>query len=310
MGKRDKKPYLRKRILYFYGRVWARFAIRLPQWLSLKYLYFVAGVFGKIGFYLMRKRRQIAYHNLQIAFGNSKTKWECDEIVKTIFRDTAKNVLEVAKLIYADPNFLKEIISIDGLEYLDNALSQGKGVVAISAHMGNFILIGPRLTLEGHRFNLILRNPKDKILAKTLSDIRINVGLDSIPDKPRRMCAAKSLASLKKNSILYLQIDQNASSQDLWVDFFGWLVPTFRGPVVFSFRTGAPILPMFIVRDASNHHKLIIKPPFKLINTENKEDDILQNTAKLTKLLEFYIKQYPSQWWWFHRRWKKAKKNN
>ncbi len=310
MERRDKKPYLRKRILYFCGRIWARFAIRLPQWLSLKSLYFVADIFGKIGFCLMRKRRQIAYHNLQIAFGNSKTKRECDEIVKTIFRDTAKNVLEVAKLIYADPNFLKEIISIDGLEYLDNALSQGKGVVAISAHMGNFILIGPRLTLEGHRFNLILRNPKDNILAKTLSDIRIKIGLDSIPDKPRRTCVAKSLTSLKNNSILYLQIDQNASSQDLWVDFFGWLVPTFRGPVVFSFRTGAPILPMFIIRDASNHHKLIIKPPFKLINTENKEEDILQNTAKLTKLIESYIKQYPSQWWWFHRRWKKAKKNN
>lgn len=310
MERRDKKPYLRKRILYFCGRIWARFAIRLPQWLSLKSLYFVADIFGKIGFCLMRKRRQIAYHNLQIAFGNSKTKRECYEIVKTIFRDTAKNVLEVAKLIYADPNFLKEIISIDGLEYLDNALSQGKGVVAISAHMGNFILIGPRLILEGHRFNLILRNPKDNILAKTLSDIRIKIGLDSIPDKPRRTCVAKSLASLKKNSILYLQIDQNASSQDLWVDFFGWLVPTFRGPVVFSFRTGAPILPMFIIRDASNHHKLIIKPPFKLINTENKGEDILQNTAKLTKLIESYIKQYPSQWWWFHRRWKKAKKNN
>ncbi|MCK5187467.1 MAG: lysophospholipid acyltransferase family protein [Deltaproteobacteria bacterium] len=310
MGRRDKKPYLRKRILYFCGRIWARFAIRLAKWLPLKYLHFVAGIFGKIGFYLMKKRRQIAYHNLQIAFGNSKTKSECDEIVKTIFRDTAKNVLEVAKLAYTDPAFLRELISIDGLEYLDNALSQGKGVVALSAHMGNFPIIGPRLILEGYRFNLILRNPKDKILAKTLSDIRIKLGLDSIPDKPRSMCAAKSLASLKKNSILYLQIDQNASSQDLWVDFFGWLVPTFRGPVVFSFRTGAPILPMFIIRDASNHHKLIIKPPFKLINTENKEDDILQNTAKLTKLIEAYIKQYPSQWWWLHRRWKKAKKNN
>ncbi len=310
MGRRDKKLYLRKRILYFCGRICALFAIRLAKWLPLKHLYFVAGIFGGIGFYLMRKRRHIAYHNLQIAFGNSKTKSECDEIVKTIFLDTAKNVLEVAKLIYADPNSLKEIIRIDGLEYLDNALSQGKGVVALSAHIGNFILIGPRLILEGYPFSLIARDPKDKILAKTLSDIKMKIGLDSIPDKPRRICVAKSLASLKKNSILYLQIDQNASSQDLWVDFFGWLVPTFRGPVVFSFRTGAPILPMFIIRDASNHHKLIIKPPFKLVITENKEDDILQNTAKLTKLIEAYIKQYPNQWWWLHRRWKKAKKNN
>lgn len=310
MERRDQKPYLRKRILYFWARIWAYFVIRLAKWLPLKSLYFVAGILGTTGFCVMRKRRRIAYHNLQIAFGHSKTKRECNEIVKAIFRDTAKNALEVAKLIYAGPGFLKERISIDGLEHLDKALSQGRGVVALSAHMGNFPVIGPRLISEGYRFNLILRNPKDNILAKTLSDIRMKIGLDSIPDKPRRMCVAKSLAALKKNSILYLQIDQNASSQDLWVDFFGWLVPTFKGPVVFSLRTGAPILPMFIIRDAANHHKLIIKPPFKLISTENKEEDIYQNTAKLTKLIEAYIKQYPTQWWWFHRRWKKAKKAN
>ena len=310
MEKRDKKPYLRKRISYFWARIWANFAIRLAEWLSLKSLYLVAGILGGIGFYLMKKRRQIAYRNTQIAFGNSKTKRECDEIVKTTFRDSAKNAMEVAKLIHTDPHFLRELISIDGLDHLDNALNQGKGVVALSAHMGNFALIGPRLILEGYPFSLIARDPKDKILAKTLLDYRNTLNIDSIPDKPRRACVAKSLASLKKNGILFLQIDQNASSQDLWVDFFGWLVPTFRGPVVFSFRTGAPILPMFIIRDASNHHKLIIKPPFKLINTENKEDDIHQNIARLTKLIEAYIKQYPTQWWWFHRRWKKAKKNN
>jgi len=310
MGKGDKKPYLRKRIIYFWGRIGTSIALRLAQWIPLKYLYFLAGIIGSAGFYLMRKRKQIAYNNLRIAFGTLKTEREYHEIAKITFRDTVKNALEVAKLVCTNPNFLKEIVSIDGLEHLDNALGQGNGVVAISAHLGNFIIIGPRLILEGYPFSLILRNPKDSILAKTLSDFRNNLGLDSIPDQPRKMCVTKSLASLKRNSILYLQIDQNASSRDLWVDFFGWLVPTFRGPVVFSMRTGAPIIPMFTIRDALNHNRLVIKPPFKLDSTENKENDILQNTAKLTKLIESYIKQYPTQWWWFHRRWKKAKKIN
>lgn len=310
MGKSDKKPYLRKRIIYFWGRIGTSIALRLAQWIPLKHLYCLAGILGSAGFYLMRKRKHIAYNNLRIAFGSSKTEIECNKIVKIIFRDIVKNVLEVAKLVCTDPIFLKDIVIIDGLEYLDNALSQGKGTVAISAHMGNFIILGPRLVLEGYPFSLILRNPKDKLLAKTFSDLRNHLGLDSIPDQPRKMCVAKALASLKRNTILFLQLDQNASSQDLWVDFFGLLVPTFRGPVVFSMRTGAPIIPMFMIRDASNHHRLIIKPPFKLEKTENKENDILQNTAKLTKLIESYIKQYPTQWWWFHRRWKKAKKVN
>ena len=310
MDKRNKRPYLRKRVIFFWGRVGTSLALRLAQWLPLSYLYLLADIIGRVGLYMMRKRKQIAYDNLRIAFGTSKTEREYDEIVKTLFRDTVKNALEVAKLSDADPHFLKEIISIDGLKHIDNALILGRGIVAISAHMGNFVIIGPRLILEGYRFNLILRNPKDDLLAKTLSDIRTRLGLDSISDKPRKLCVVKSLATLKRNSILYLQIDQNASSQDLWVDFFGWLVPTFRGPVVFSMRTGAPIIPMFMIRDALNHHRLIIKPPFELDSTGDKENDILQNTAKLTKLIESYIEEYPSQWWWFHRRWKKAKKSN
>jgi KDO2-lipid IV(A) lauroyltransferase len=164
--------------------------------------------------------------------------------------------------------------------------------------------------MEKYPFSLVLRDPRDEMLAKTLRDLRSNVGIESIPVHPRKACIAQSLACLKRNEILFLQIDQNASSQDLWVDFFGWQVPTFKGPVVFSMRTGAPLIPMFIVRDSSGQHQLTIKPPFTLTKTDNQEDDILQNTASLTKLIEGYIEQYPTQWWWFHRRWKKARKSN
>jgi len=188
-------------------------------------------------------------------------------------------------------------------------LSQGRGVVAISAHIGNFIIIGPRLILDGYPFSLILRNPKDTILAKTLSDFRDTLGIEAISDQPLNRCVAKALTSLRRNSILYLQIDQNASSQDLWVDFFGREVPTFRGPVIFSMRTGAPLIPMFMIRDAADHHRLIIKQPFNLDITGNNERDILHNTATLTKLIESYIRQHPTQWWWFHRRWKKVRRH-
>ena len=310
MGTTQGKPYLRKRINYFCGRKAIAFGLRLAQVLPVKYLNALAGSIGIIGFYLIKKYRTIVKNNLQIAFGTSKTQKEYDAIGKTVFRDTVKNMLEVARVYSTDPTLAKELVSIDGLEHLENALSKGKGVVAVSAHMGNFPLIGPRLILEGHHFSLILREPKDSMLGKTLSDLRENVGMASIPVNPRKMCVAQSLSALSRNGILFLQIDQNASSKDLWVDFFGWMVPTFRGPVVFSMRTGAPLIPMFMIRDGLDHHKLIIKAPLSLDRTDNKEKDILHNTAKLTKLIECYIREYPSQWWWFHRRWKKARRSN
>lgn len=310
MGTRKRRLSLRKRINYFCGRRAIAFGITLARLFPVRDLNSLAGSIGTIGFYCMKKYRTIVANNLQIAFGSSKTEKECRDIGKTVFRDTIKNVFEVAKVYATDPSLVKQLVSIDGLEHLESAMSQGKGVVAVSAHMGNFPLIGPRLILEGYPFSLILREPKDSILGKTLSDLRDNVGMASIPVHPRTICVAESLSALGRNGILFLQLDQNASSDDLWVDFFGWMVPTFRGPVVFSMRTGAPLIPMFILRDPFDHHTLIIKEPLSLQRTDNREEDILHNTARLTKLIESYIREYPSQWWWFHRRWKKARRSN
>lgn len=310
MGTTQRKPNLRKRIKYFWGRKAIAFGLRLAQSLPTTYLNALADNIGIIGFYLMKRYRRIVKNNLHLAFGTTKTEKEYGEIGKTVFQDTVRNMFEIAKVYSTDPSLAKELVSVDGLEHLEHALSKGRGAVVVSAHMGNFPLIGPRLILEGYNFSLILREPKDSVLGKTLSNLRDNVGMASIPVNPRKVCVGQSLAVLSRNGILFLQIDQNASSRDLWVDFFGWKVPTFRGPVVFSMRTEAPLIPMFIIRETLGHHKLIIKTPFVLHRTDDKEKDILHNTARLTKLIESYIRENPSQWWWFHRRWKKARRSN
>lgn len=305
-----KKPYLKKRIGYFWGRQGVALGLKLAELFPLSALNRFASLMGRIGYFLGGKYRRIVDNNLRMAFGTSKTEKEYEDIGKIVYQNMTKNTFEIAKLFYADPDLIKELVTVDGLEHLETALSKGKGVVAVSAHLGNFSLIGPRLVMEGYPFSLVLRDTKDEMLAKTLRDLRSNVGIESIPVNPRRTCITQSLACLKRNGILFLQIDQNASSQDLWVDFFGWKVPTFKGPVVFSMRTGAPLVPMFIIRDSAGHHRLTISEPYTLAKTDNQEDDILYNTGNLTKLIESYIEQYPAQWWWFHRRWKKARRSN
>jgi KDO2-lipid IV(A) lauroyltransferase len=307
MGKGHKKITPVKRTGYFLGRTAVAFCLTLGRRLPLAWLYRVSALAGRLAFYLMGKRRKIVFDNLQLAFGSTGSRDGYRAIAKRAFCDSFKNVVEVAKLIFSDPPFIKGIMSIDGIEHLERALGLGSGVVAVSAHMGNFPLIGPRLIAEGYRFSLVLRDPRDSKLAAVLADIREKLGIESIPVQPSRTCIAESLKCLKRNGILFLQIDQNASSHDLWVDFFGREVPTFKGPVVFSMRTGAPLIPLFTVRDAPDHHRLIVAPPFAIDDTGNREQDIFTTTAKLTKLIESYIRQYPTQWWWFHRRWRKSR---
>ena len=310
MGKGHKKITPVKRTGYFLGRMAVVLCLALGRWLPLTWLYRVSALAGLLAFYLMGRRRKIVFDNLKLAFGSTGSRDGYRAIAKRAFCDSFKNAVEVVKLIFSGPPFIKEIMSIDGIEHLERALGLGRGVVAVSAHMGNFPLIGPRLIAEGYRFSLMLRDPRDSKLAAVLADIRGKLGIESIRVQPSRTCIAESLKCLKRNGILFLQIDQNASSHDLWVDFFGREVPTFKGPVVFSMRTGAPLIPLFTVRDAPDHHRLVVAPPFAIDDTGNRDQDILTTTAKLTKLIESYVRQYPTQWWWFHRRWRKSRKRS
>jgi len=233
-----------------------------------------------------------------------------EEILK-IYRDTLKNIgkggVELIAHSRLDTDYFDNMISVEGEENLDNALKLGKGVVAISAHFGNFPFLVMKLGYQGYPFSYIIRESREKGLTHYLNSLGHLSGARSIPDKPPKVCVEQSLRCLRENRILFLQIDLNVISGGIYVDFFGHMVPTFKGPLVLAMRTGAPIIPVFIVRENGNRHKIIIDRPVDLDLTGEKNKDISTNLTKLSKIVESYIRQYPDQWWWIHQRWRNAK---
>jgi KDO2-lipid IV(A) lauroyltransferase len=262
---------------------------------------------GTLALSFLRKRKKIALGNLHLALGKEKSPEEIERICRNSFRNIGKDMLEISRCLDFEESYLKRLVKLEGKEHLDSALRGGNGAIALTAHLGNFPLINVRLVREGYPLSLVARDPENPRVARMITSYRDVFGIESIPDKPRMVCVAKSLKALKQNRILFLQIDQNAPATECWVDFFGYLVPTFKGPVIFSLRTGAPILPMFIIRNPDSLHKLIIHPPFQLSITGNMEQDITSNIARLTKIVEATIREYPEQWWWIHRRFKRAR---
>ncbi len=107
---------------------------------------------------------------------------------------------------------------------------------------------------------------------------------------------------------MFILSDVSALSGGVDVDFFGHEVPTFRGPVTLSLRSGAVLLPMFIVWIGRGRHKIVVEPPLPLTREGRLEEDIRKTTADIAKLVEGYIEKYPTQWWWIHRRWKRRRK--
>jgi KDO2-lipid IV(A) lauroyltransferase len=261
---------------------------------------------GLLAFYLLRRWRRVALSNLNLAFGREKSENEIHWICRELFKNVGRDMMEACRLDDFEDSYLKNFVRIEGKHHLDNALKEGKGVVALSAHLGNFPLMSARLVKEGYSLSVVIRDPENPKIAQDTLSFRDTLGIGTIPDEPRITCVSKCFKTLKENRILLLQIDQSAPVTEAWVDFFGCLVPTFKGPVLFSIRTGAPIIPMFITR-SDHFHQIAIHPPFHLNLTGDIEQDITSNVGQLTKIIEAAIRQHPEQWLWIYRRFKRAR---
>lgn len=290
-------------MVYFLFKLFTIWLKRIP----LRSLGSYGETIGTIAFHILGKARRIALNNLHLALGHKKNEQEIERICQNSFKNIGKDMMEVSHFPQYEDSYLKTLVRLEGTDYLDQALRQGKGVVAISAHLGNFTLMAIRLAKEGYPLSIVTKYSKNPKIVKFLTSYADTVGIESIPDKPRVACVAQSLKALKENRILMVHIDLNAPTTEAWVDFFGYLVPTYKGPVVFSSRTGAPIVPIFSIRNADQRHQVIIHPPLDLNVTEDKQQDINTNTARITKIVEAMIQEYPEQWWWIHPRFRRAR---
>jgi KDO2-lipid IV(A) lauroyltransferase len=304
---RRKESSLRKSlgfsVTYFLFRLWTVWVKFLPS----QSLGSHGRKMGTIAFYLLWKARKIALNNLHLAFGKEKSKKEIKQICRDSFKNIGMDMTETARFLDYGDSHLRTLVRIDGKEHLDQVLKQGKGVIALTAHLGNFPLMSCQLVKEGYPVSVVIKLSSNVKTVKFINTLADPIGLEFIPYKPRISCVARCLQALKENRILMMQIDLDAPVTEAWVDFFGYLVPTYKGPVVLSFRTGSPIVPVFIYRNSSQLHQIVIHPPLDLNITEDRQRDITSNIAHLTKIVEAVIREHPEQWWWTTRRFKRAR---
>lgn len=274
------------------------------------FIYAFAEFTAYLGYFIAVKQRRIAQESLKIAFGGAKSPKEIKVIVKTCFLSIAKGLLEMMVSI-DNPELLDNLVSIEGKENLDKALSKGKGVVVVSGHFGNFPLLLTKLAVLGYKVNLLVRKMRDENADEYFNKKRLALGVKSIYTHPRNACISESIAALRNNEIVFTLMDQNFGSRGgVFVDFFGRKAATATGSVIFSLRTGASIVPAFIVRNPDGRtHRLIIEPVLELVQDPDKQKTIEKTVAKITSIIEKYIREYPAEWGWIHRRWKSQPQN-
>ncbi|MDD5119931.1 MAG: lysophospholipid acyltransferase family protein [Candidatus Omnitrophica bacterium] len=267
------------------------------------FLYAFARSIAALAYIFAGKQRKIALDSLNIAFGQEKLPKEIEKIAKDCFTYMAKSAVELM-FFFDKPHVLKELVEIVGQQNLDEALRGGRGVILVSAHFGNFPLLLGRLAVEGYNVGGIMRPMRDSRVEKIFLEKRAKFGVKTIYSQPRNECVNNTITALRNNELIFIPIDQNFGTGGVFVDFFGQKAATATGPVILAQRTQAAIVPCFITRQPDDKHKIIFEAQLQLAEGKDPKDTILINIQMLTGIIESYIRKYPAEWGWIHRRWK------
>jgi len=242
-----------------------------------------------------------ALENLSIAFGEEKSYTEILKICHNCFRNLGKVLMECLQFPRLTSENLGRLVTFEGRQNIDNALKMGRGVILLTAHFNNWELLAASLSLSGYEVSYIVRAVRSPRLDALVNENRESMGWTPIPRGPSIKSALKCL---RRNEILGIALDIDTKVDGVFVDFFGRSAFTPRGPVSIALRTGAVLVPAFIIRQKDDTHKIVAEKALDLKITGDSEEDIRLNTARFTKIIESYIRKYPEQWIWMHQRWK------
>ncbi|MBI5115565.1 lysophospholipid acyltransferase family protein [Candidatus Poribacteria bacterium] len=282
-----------------------RWVAGVLRWIFARLSPEVAGsvgiILGDVVRVLDARHRRIARFNLRMAFGASKSEKEVKQIVRDVFRNIGQTAVEFMQIPSLTYEKALSMITPEHRERLDECLRAGRGVVLLGSHFGNWELMAAAGAIAGYRLSAVARPLDDPDLERIVRGIRESSGLCIIP---RRTSALAIVRKFKRNEIVGVLADQNTRKQNVFVDFFGVKAATTPGPALLAMKTGAILVPAFMLREARGKHKLIIEKPIEVIRTGDEEADVVAMTQKCAAILEEYVRRYPEQWFWVHRRWR------
>jgi lauroyl/myristoyl acyltransferase len=285
---------------YILYRIGQFLAMHLPLRLS----YAVAVFVSDLRYLVARQDRILVKQNLKTIFPD-KSESQIKQIRLSMFRNFAKYLVDFFRLAVIDKGFVEKRISIENMRYVDQALKEGKGAILLTAHIGNWELGGVAVALLGYPLWAVALEHNHAHVNRFFNGQRQSKGLKVIPFNK---AVRQSLQVLRGNGLLALVGDRDFTREGgVIVDFLNKKASLPRGPAALCFKTNAPIIPGFIVRNADDSFTLHFEHPITA-PTQDKQplsDDqaIMWLLLKYKTLIEEYIRKYPDQWFMFRQYW-------
>ena len=258
---------------------------------------------GELFYVFDRRDRRVALENLRLAFPE-KSAAEQRRILRVSCRNLGRVGAEFCHLPSLNATALRSVITIGDAELAaaERIFRSRRGAVIVTGHFGNWELLAYGCALLGYPVTLVHRPMHNARVDAFIAALRARPGTRAIPKK---WAAKEAIRTLKRGGTVVIPSDQNQTrSFGVFVQFFGKAACTSPGAARLAMLTGAPVYPVFLVRDGeTGHHHVEFLPEIAMVDTGDREADIVTNTQRCSDAVEAIIRRHPEQWIWFHKRW-------
>jgi len=268
----------------------------LPRGVSLSF----GTILGAVFYVLHGQRRELALANLRAAFPD-RNETECRVILRRTFSYLGRHVIEFLNFDAMSADEILQIVEIEGGEYVEQAMAQGRGVMYFAGHFGSWEL---QIMMHAFRFErivMVARTLDNPLLDRLIERIRTRVGTTVLP---RQGAVRGLLRALQGGGSLGLMVDQHIQDRSaVQVDYFGrpaWTTSTIAS---LALHTGAPIIPVFAFPLPDGRYRMVYESPVAVPSTDD-DDPIQTYTQRCTDRLEVRVRRDPHLWLWMHRRWR------
>ena len=280
--------------LYRFGQF---IALNLP----LKFVYGFAVFLADLRYLFVFRDRRFVRANLQIILPHKSIK-ELRKISRMVFRNFAKYLVDFFRFEKLDMEYINKNVKLENMHNFDQALAKGKGVIVLTAHLGNWELGGVVIAQLGYPFWVVALPHKNKKVNDFFDAQRNRKGVKVIAmGKAVRSC----ISEIKKNHMVALVGDRDFTEKGIVLDFFGKPTHLPEGPAALSLMTGASIVPGFMFRNPDDSFTLRIEKSIEFIPSGDKEKDLAGLITVYNQVLQDYIRKYPEQWYVFRKFWVK-----
>lgn len=265
---------------------------------------------GLIMFWLLPGRRRVAIENIRLALPHmqSQPEWNCtletpEEIARETFIHIGTSLVETCRLYHDKSEELIDSIEIRGREHYEEARSRGKGLIFLTGHCGNWELVALAYSrIFNASMSVVARRQNNPYLNEMVEKMRMHYE-NFVIYKDNAM--RNMISVIRKNGTIGLLVDQAVfPDEGALISFLGRPAWASKGPVVLARKTGVAILPSFIHREGNRH--IITINPECIFEGEDSDEGMAANVKQYSEYIERFIIAHPTNWYWLHRRWKRA----